>query len=262
MQDPKAMLHKITKGWTAILLGCIAEAALMLFYDDNDFMPKWRPLISLVLFAAFVYLIIDWSFEEAFALSMLVMFGLALLSAVLFNGPHPMKYYAAVRYDTENGFIAHDLIYLREAPLVQLLEKTGPRKVNNWGSLEIEYLRLISDARDDVQSLHIGLESVYIERYLYSPRMGLLLGKDFAMGEGEPRINDPYSGIQAWLLGIRAACEEFAFWAINLTPLLLAYAIYCKLRKRPQGVSGLSVPTNAWTLLVPFCIGLFPLMGL
>jgi len=100
-----------------------------------------------------------------------------------------------------------------------------------------------------------------IERYLYSPRIGILHGKSLGEGNGSPDIGYETYGVPAWLFGIRVACEQFVFYAINLSPLLIAYGFYCQWKSKPLKDSLAVEPVKALFLSGPFAIGLIPLIG-
>ena len=113
---------------------------------------------------------------------------------------------------------------------------------------------------DDIKKSKRG-RSIFVERYLYSPRIGLLLGKSLGEGNGSPEIGYELYGISAWLFGIRVACEQFSFFAINLTPILVAYGLYCHWKKKPLRDSLALDPVKALFLTGPFVIGLIPILG-
>jgi hypothetical protein len=147
-----------------------------------------------------------------------------------------MYHYAAVRHVRHDGIVESDEIYFRWAPVVRMLETEGSKTSEKGGWFGIE-------------------------RYLYSPRFGMVLDKRLGEGSGSPNMGYEVYGLAAWLFGIRAACEQFAFFAINLTPLLFLYALYCDHKKKPLSQSVSVIPVRALFLLGPFCLGLTPLLG-
>ena len=207
----------------------------MLYYEHPILVPKWRAIAGLLIllgltaavFATKKRIIIG----EGMAASLFL-----LLVSVLFEWPLPTYRYAAVRHVDSDGYIRSDEIYLRSAPVVKMLEREGSRTSPEGGWFGIE-------------------------RYLYSPRIGLVLGKSLGDGNGSPAMDYEVDGFTAWLFGIRAACEEFAILAINFTPALLLYGAYCHHKRKPLRDSLALEPSRAMFLIGPFCLGLVPLLG-
>ncbi|TAE86456.1 MAG: hypothetical protein EAZ71_11790 [Verrucomicrobia bacterium] len=231
------ILQRLLYGLVILFLATQALTIGLLFYTDHPILiPKWRAiagLLALLAVTAAVFRkndkgIID---EGLVALG----FCLAFIS-MFFEGSHPMHQYAAVRHVTADGFIESDEVYRRSAPVVRMLESEGSRVSKTGGSFSIE-------------------------RYLYSPRIGILLGKSLGEGKGSPDMGYETFGVSAWLFGIRVACEEFVFFAINLSPLLFAYGLYCQWKSKPLKDSLAIEPIKALFLTGPFAIGLIPLIG-
>jgi len=151
--------------------------------------------------------------------------------------PHPMNQYAAVREYDSSRLIEFDEIYMRSAPIVRELEAKGFKRTREGRSL-------------------------VIEGYLYSPRIGMLAGKIVGAGYGAPELADEGRGIAAWLFGVRAACEQFAFLAINLTPLIFAFAVYRIWRNKDTSDLPIIEPIRGLFFLGPFAIGIIPLISL
>ena len=212
---------------------------------DDPPVPKGRALLGLAILTVAAAFILarnstydsPWVYFNGILLGIGLMSGFALgLIGLSFGGPHPMRGYATVRHINSDGFIESDEVYLRSAPVVKMLEKEGPRTSFDGGLFRIE-------------------------GYLYSPRIGLVLGASLGEGRGSPDFGYELNGIAAWLFGVRAACEAFAFSSVNFTPAILAYALYCHYKKKPPNHSLAIQPLRALFLLAPFCLGLIPILG-
>ena len=230
------ILKRLIYGLVILFLTTQALTIFMLLNNDDSYLiPKWRSIMGLLLLlgvsTAFFQKNEKRTFGEVMAAGMI----LALISLFFIMGSHPMNQYAAIRHVNSDGFIESDEVYLRSAPVVKMLESEGPRLSEAGGSFEIE-------------------------RYLYSPRIGILLGKSLGEGTGYPDIGYETFGISAWLFGVRIACEEFAFFAINLAPLLIAYGLYCQWKKEPPKDSLTLDHVRALFLIGPFILGLLPII--
>jgi len=230
-----SILQRFLYGLVILFLAAQALTIGLLFYTDHPtLIPKWRAIAGLLGLLAVTAAVFHKHDKGIIGAGLVSGFFLAMIS-LFFIGSHPMHHYAAVRHVDSDGFIESDEVYFRSAPVVMLLESEGSRVSKSGGSFGIE-------------------------RYLYSPRIGILLGKSLGKGKGSPDIVYETFGIPAWLYGIRVACEQFTFFAINLAPLLIAYGCY-QWRKKPQKDSLALVPVRAFFLTGPFVIGLIPLIG-
>lgn len=216
---------------------------------------KWRAIGGLLILLAITAAVFRKGGNEligaGFA-SGVVFLPIASIS-LFFVSAHPMNQYAAVLHtDSPDGVIKDDGsshldevmesihkqegVYHRWAPIVKKLESEGSIVSKSGGSF-------------------------WIERYLYSPRIGILFGKYPGEDKGSPDIGYEIRGVSAWLFGIRVACEQFAFFAINLAPLLIVYGFYCQWKSKPPKDSLTIDPAKALFLTGPFMLGLIPLIG-
>lgn len=231
------ILQRLIYGYVIIFLAAqTLTAGLLIYGDDPILIPKWRAIAGLLLLFAITAAVFWRRDNRIIGEGLAAGFFLALIS-LFFTGSHPMHQYAAVRHVTSDGFIESDEVFLRSAPVVKMLESEGSRKSKRGGSFGIE-------------------------RYLYSPRIGILLGKSLGEGKGSPEIGYELYGLSAWLFGIRVACEQFVFFAINLTPLLVGYGLYCHWKKKSPHDSLAVEPMRALFLTGPFIVGLIPLIGI
>jgi hypothetical protein len=230
------ILKRYVHGLAILFLALQAMTAILLFYyEDAILIPKWRALAGLFVLFALTAVVFGRREKQIVGAGLAAGLFLPLIS-VFFLDSHPMHQYAAVRHTNTDGYIESDEVYLRSSSVVRMLEPEGFRIYKNG-------------------------ERRVIERYLYSARIGLLLGKSLAEGKENPGIGYEIYGISAWLFGARVACEQFTFFAINLTPLLIAYGLYCQWRKKPPKDSVAVEPVGGVFLAGPFLIGLIPLIG-
>jgi len=235
-----SILQRLIYGWAIILFACVGlGVGLLLTIENPTWIPKWRAILGLILFTAVAVAALglkDKLLDKDAEFLVIAVIGVVLLILVdsFFHGKHPMHRYAGVRQVTPDGFVETDEIFLRTAPVVRMLEEHGSRKSEDEGWFGIE-------------------------RYMYSVRFGLLLGRSLGYGEGEIVMDYEDYGLPAWLLGIRAVCEEFTFFAINLSPILLGYGIYCEYKKKPPKYSLAIKPVRSLFMLAPFCLGSFPI---
>jgi hypothetical protein len=230
------ILKRLIYGFVILFLATQALTILLLLYtDDPILIPKWRAIAGLLVLLGVSTAVFQKNDKRIIGEGLAVGVFLALIS-LFFVGSHPMHQYAAIRHVSSDGFIESDEVYFRSAPVVRVLESEGSRVSKGGGSFGIE-------------------------RCLYSPRIGILLGKSLGEGTGSPDIGYETFGISAWLFGVRVACEQFAFFAINLAPLLIAYGLYCQWKKKPPKDSLALDPVRALFLTGPFVVGLIPLIG-
>ena len=202
------ILQRLIYGFVVLFIAAQAlTGGLLIYADDPILMPRWRAIAGLLVFLAVTAVVFRKSDNRVIGEGLTAGFFLALIS-LFFIGAHPMHQYAAVRHVTADGFIESDEVYHSSAPVVKMLESEGSRVSKSGGSFGIE-------------------------RYLYSPRIGILLGKSLGEGKGSPDMGYELYGISAWLFGVRVACEQFTFFAINLAPLLIAYGLYCQWKRKP-----------------------------
>ena len=230
------LIQRLVYGWVIIFVASVTmTGGLLVYSNDSILLPKWRAIVGLLFLFGAAVAIFAAKNRSVLGLGAAAGFLLVIVS-LFFEWAHPVYRYAAVRRVDPDGYVKSDEIYLRSAPVVRMLENDGARKSQNGGWFGIE-------------------------RYLYSPRIGMVLGKSLGEGTGSPEFGYEISGFAAWLFGIRAACEEFSFFVINLTPALLIYGLYCRYRKKPQRQSLTLQPARALFLAGPFCLGLTPLIG-
>jgi hypothetical protein len=230
------ILQRLIYGFVILFLAAQALTGGLLIYANAPIlMPKWRAIAGLLVLLAVTAAVFSKSDNRVISEGLAAGFFLGLIS-LFFIGTHPMHQYAAVRHVAADGVIKSDEVYRRSAPVVRMLESEGPRVSKSGGSFGIE-------------------------RFLYSPRIGILLGKSLGEGDGSPDIGYETYGVSAWLFGIRVACEQFAFFAINLFPLLIAYGFYCQWKSKPLKDSLAVEPVKALFLTGPFAIGIIPLIG-
>ncbi len=158
-----------------------------------------------------------------------------MLLSMFFEWPHPMHQYAGVRHVTSDDHIESDEVWRRDAPVVKMLETEGSRESKAGGTFGIE-------------------------RYLYSARTALMMNRRLGDGSASPSLSYETHGLPAWLFGIRAAWEQFTFFALSLTPVIAGLAWHFGRVHRPQVSSVHISATHAVYLLAPFCIGLAPLI--
>jgi hypothetical protein len=229
------ILQRLLYGLVILFLGAQALTIVLLWHTDHSILiPKWRAIAGLLALLAVTAAVFHK--DNKLLVAGLASFFVLAFIGLFFMGSHPMHHYAAVRHVDSDGFIESDEVYFRSAPVVRMLESEGSRVSKSGGSFGIE-------------------------RYLYSPRIGIFLGKSLGEGKGSPDIAYETFGIPAWLFGIRVACEQFTFFAINLAPLLIAYGLYCQWKKKPPKDSLALDPVRAFFLAGPFAIGLIPLIG-
>ena len=231
-----SIFHRLVYGYVLIFVAAQALTGALLIYDNHSILiPTWRAFAGLMLL--FIVTACVFRKENYRIATEGLAAGLILAwVSLFFTGYHPMSTYVAVRHVTPDGFIESDEVFKRTAPVVQTLESKGSRKSAEGGSFGIE-------------------------RYLYSPRIGILLGKSLGDGDGSPDIGYEVYGFAAWLFGIRVACEQFGFYAMNLTPLLCAYGGYCYWKKKPLKTSLDLDPIRVLFLTGPLVVGLLPLIG-
>lgn len=88
--------------------------------------------------------------------------------------------------------------------------------------------------------------------YYYSPRIAKIFGVNAVFGIGS---ENPIK------FGILVACEAFAYYAIMLTPLILCCAYYEEKKEKP-GPNYSAKDLRVYSiLLVPFILGLSPLLN-
>ena len=223
-----------------LLFACIGLTALLLFYSDNDILvAKWRGIAGLLTASALFALPFR---RQRFAIplaGLMCTLPLVLLSITvdifIFQSRQPLTQYAAVRRVKDDD-IESDEIWLKTAPVVKMLQRQGTRHSKTRGDL-------------------------YIERYLYSWRTGLLMGKVLGEGKGSPHAVYEVSGVSAWLFPVRAACEQFTFYLVTLFPAALVAAVVVHLRGRPLKYSS-SFPVASSVIALPaFLVGLVPLLS-
>ena len=232
------ILKRLILGNVYLLTSCILSVGLSLLQMDSFFIPTKRSLVVLAVFLGAIYKLIsnDKSVENNFFAGGICGVILLLFVSLFFNGKHPLYQYAAVRTSEDSGFILEDDVYFRWAPIVKRIENKGKYK-----------------NRDGY--------GVAIERYLYSPRIGVVLGKHMGIEKGAPMYFIERDGIKAWFFGARAACEMYAFYAINLTPAFLLYALI-RIYKKPELQASEDVRFVYLSYLSsPFIIGLIPLLS-
>jgi hypothetical protein len=230
------IIQRLIYGLVVIFLASQTLTIGLLFTSgDSILMPKTEALLGLLALFAISVFVFKKDDNNIIGISVSAGF-LLLIISLFFDGPYPMHQYAAVRHINQNGFISSDEVYLRSAPVVKMLESEGARTSKDGGSFGIE-------------------------RYLYSPRIGILLGKSLGDGDGSPDLGYETSGVSAWLFGVRVACEQFTFYAINLCPLIVAWGAYRQWKKKPLRDSLTIDPMKALFLTGPFAIGLIPLIG-
>jgi hypothetical protein len=243
------ILQRLLYGIVILFLAAQALTIGLLFFTDHPILiPKWRAIAGLLALLAVTAVVFHKNDKEIIGAGLYSVFGLQLSSLVplgvglglislFFEGSHPMYQYAAIRHVTADGFIESDEVYHRSAPVIKMLESEGSRISKSGGSFGIE-------------------------RYLFSPRIGILLQKSLGEGKGSPDMRYELYGISAWLFGVRVACEQFTFFAINLSPLLIFYGLYCQWKKKPPKDSLALEPVRALFLTGPFGVGLIPLIGI
>lgn len=226
---------RLVYGWTLILLACIAMVGILLFnVGDTILVARWRPLLGLLGFLMLSISVVASIEGGLIGGGLAAGIGLMVLS-IFFEWRHPMHSYAGVRHIRSDDYIESDDVWRRDAPVVKMLEAEGTRKSQEGGSFGIE-------------------------RYLYSARTALLMNRRLGDGPASPSLSYETGGLQVWIFGIRAACEQFTFYSLNLTPVIAGFAYYFHRRKRPQISSSRVTTTHAVYLLAPFCIGLAPLI--
>lgn len=232
-EDIFLILHRIIYGLALIFVGSLLLISfLIIFVDDSILIPKGRSIFGLIALWAVTAAVFRHK-EMRYAIinnGSTVGVIMLLLYGVFFTGSHPMYKYAAIRTCDSDGYIIEDEMYFRHASIVKRLESRGTN----------EY---------------------HVERYLYSPRLGIFLGKTLGTGEGAPEMRYETSGFSAWFSGIRVACEQFTFFAINLLPFLIGYSIYRYRKNIPKTQSIALDPVKALFLIGPFILGLIPLIG-
>ena len=214
--------------------GVLGITIVILWGNNLILISKWRSIAGLsVLIAISTAVFFRIGLIQIYTI--MVSGWLLFLISLFFHGSHPMHQYAAIRHVNADNHIESDEIYLRSASVVKMLE-----------------------SKECIST--IG-ESIRIERYLYSPRIGLLDGKLLGKSTEFPIFRYETSGIPSWLFGVRVACEQFAFFALNLWPLFIAYGLFCQWKEKPPNESLALDPLSALFLTGPFAIGLIPLIG-
>ena len=231
----KPFFARLVYGWTIILLACIAMIGILLFsVGDTILVAKWRPIIGLLGFIILSISVIASIDSKIIGGGLAAGIGLMAIS-MFFEWRHPMHPYACVRHVTSDDYIEADNIWLRDSPIVKMLEIEGTRKSPEGGSF-------------------------WVERYLYSARTALMMKRRLGDGPASPSLSYETHGFPAWIFGIRAACEQFTFFAVNLTPIIAGLAWYFGRSGRPQLSSSRVTATHAIFLLAPFCVGLAPII--
>lgn len=232
----QAFLQRLTYGYVALFIGSQSLTGLLLLNETHSILvPAWRAFAGVLILLLITTAVFKRQGCHIIGEGMASGIFLAVIS-MFFTGLHPMNRFAAVRHLSAEGIIESDNVYLRSAPVVRMLESKGSKKSTQGGTFEIE-------------------------RYLYSPRIGVLLGKLLGDGEGSPDLGYEINGLPAWFFGVRVACEQFVFFAINLTPLLLAYCGYRHWKKKPQRDSLNFDPKSTLFLTGPFVLGLIPFIS-
>ncbi len=223
-------------GYVLIFLASISFVAISLLHAHEPILiPKSRALCGLGVLLGITTAVFGGKNLEVIWVGLGSGF-LLVFASLFFSGAHPMYQFAAVRHSNAAGFITSDEVYLRTAPSVKKFESEGGKKSKEGGWTGIE-------------------------RYLYSPRLGVLIGKSIGEGKGSPEYSYELSGVAAWFFGARAACETFAFYSINLTPLILVCGLFAFRGKVSPQESIPFEPVRALFLLGPLVVGLIPVLG-
>jgi hypothetical protein len=145
----------------------------------------------------------------------------------------PIQNYAAIANENNIDLIKYDKIYPIHSEKVKAIEQNGPTKLENG-------------------------KYKYIERYFYSPNIGIIMGK--WEGDESIVIRDKLLNYRG-AFGVITACEMFVFFSINLIPLLTLYGLFCHWKSSPQTSSEKIMVVDALILFVPVIIGSVPLFS-
>lgn len=234
-------VHRLISSYIVVFVAAITLTGMLLFsrVDDSILVPRWRSLCGLGIIVIVFSFIVLFAEKDIRFIGHGLICGLPLALGWMFlDGPHPLHRFTAIREINSDGIIESDEVYFRTSKVVKRFESEG------WKSFP------------DGSQVGVG-------RYLYSPRIGVLLGKTMGRGDGSPDYSYEAFGLAAWLFGIRAACEQFVFFSINLTPLILIYGLFAFRHKGPVPEEEFPFfdPTSSLLLIGPLVIGVIPLLG-
>jgi hypothetical protein len=227
------ILRRLIYGFVILFFASQALTILQLFNAPDYMFARWRSiagLLALLGISAAVF-----QFKTQIMQSLLASWFFLGLISIFLGLSNPMHQYARVCHVNSDGSIESNEVYFRTAPIVTMLESKG-------------------------NEASVGGERFVIGEYFYSPRIAVLKGESLRQETTFRDVLFRTSGIYAWLFGVRVACEQFAFFAINLAPLLIAYGLYRQWKNEPPFNSLELDPVRALFLIGPFVVGLIPLI--